>query len=223
MMMLTVLAVTTDTVVENAVFWVAAVMSVFSAILVITARSAVYSALSLILTLAQLAILYILLDAQFIAAAQILIYAGAVMVLFLFVITLLGIHGSEYLDEKLPFQRLLSVVLAGLLLFGVILFVAQTPRAITGVHGTFDRELAAGNVQAFGKELFTTFVFPFELTALLLLVAILGAVALGRRLGTPAMRTQAIHESSADIPEELEGISVGDARLLGEPGERVEA
>jgi NADH-quinone oxidoreductase subunit J len=183
--MTSILAVTTDSVVENAVFWVAAVMAVISALGVITARSAVYSALSLILTLAQLAILYVLLDAQFIAAAQVLIYAGAVMVLFLFVITLLGIHGYEFFGDKLPAQRFLSVLLAGLLLFGVILFVSQAPNAITGVHGTFNKELAAGNVQAFGTQLFTTFVFPFEITALLLLVAMIGAVALGRRIGQP--------------------------------------
>jgi NADH:ubiquinone oxidoreductase subunit 6 (subunit J) len=71
-----------------------------------------------------------------------------------------------------------------LLLYGVIYFVAQSPNAITGIPGTFDRELAAGNVQAFGRELLTTFVFPFELTALVLLVAMIGAVSLGRRITT---------------------------------------
>ncbi len=127
------------TTVEDIVFWVAAVSAVLGGIGVITARSAIYSALSLILTLAQLAILYLLLNAQFIAAAQILIYAGAVMVLFLFVITLLGVQDYPFLGQHLPWQRPLSVIFAGLLLVSVIFFVAQSPNALTGAHGEFQR------------------------------------------------------------------------------------
>jgi NADH-quinone oxidoreductase subunit J len=150
---------------------------------VVTASSAIYSALSLIVTLVQLAILYLLLNAQFIAAAQILIYAGAVMVLFLFVITLLGVQDYPFTGERLPFQRPLSVIFGGLLLLSVIFFVAQAPQAITGLHGRFNEDLARGNVQAFGTQLFTTFIFPFEITPLLLIVAMIGAVAIGRRTG----------------------------------------
>lgn len=163
------------------VFWVAAITSVIGGVGVITARSPIYSALSLIATLAQLAIMYVLLNAQFIAAAQILIYAGAVMVLFLFVITLLGVRDNLIVGDPLPFQRFMSVCLGGLLLLGVIFFVAQSPSAITGAHRTFNSDLAQGNVRAFGVALFTSFVFPFEVTALLLIVAMIGAVALGRR------------------------------------------
>ncbi|MDQ2741761.1 MAG: NADH-quinone oxidoreductase subunit J [Chloroflexota bacterium] len=169
--------------IEDVVFWVAAVVAVIGGVGVITARSAVYSALSLILTLAQLAVMYLLLNAQFIAAAQILIYAGAVMVLFLFVITLLGVQQYPFLGQHLPGQRPLSVILAGVLLFGVVFFVAQTPIAITGAHHNFNVALNHDNVAAFGRQLFTTFVFPFEVTPLLLIVAMIGAVALGRRGG----------------------------------------
>jgi len=171
----------TATVVESIVFWVAAISAVVSGVGVITARNPVYSALGLILTLGQLAVLYLLLDAQFIAAAQILIYAGAVMVLFLFVITLLGVHDYDLLGDRLPAQRVFSLILAALLLLGVIFFVAQTPNALTGLHGTFNQDLHRNNVAAFGRQLFTSFVFPFEVTALLLIVAMIGAVALGRR------------------------------------------
>lgn len=163
------------------VFWVSAITSVIGGVGVITARSPIYSALSLIATLAQLAIMYVLLNAQFIAAAQILIYAGAVMVLFLFVITLLGVRDNLIVGDLLPFQRFLSICLGGLLLLGVIFFVAQSPSAITGAHRSFNAGLAQGNVRAFGVALFTSFVFPFEVTALLLIVAMIGAVALGRR------------------------------------------
>ncbi|MGH2441872.1 MAG: NADH-quinone oxidoreductase subunit J family protein [Chloroflexota bacterium] len=168
------------TVVESIVFWVAAVSAVVSGIGVITARSAIYSALSLIVTLAQLAILYLLLNAQFIAAAQILIYAGAVMVLFIFVITLLGVQDYPLFGQHLPFQRPLSVIFAGLLLLGLAFFVSQTPHALTGARGVFNAQLSHGNVQAFGTQLFTSFVLPFEATTLLLIVAMIGAVALGR-------------------------------------------
>jgi NADH-quinone oxidoreductase subunit J len=193
-------AITTTNLVQNLVFWVAAVTSVIGGIGVISARSSVYSALSLILTLAQLAILYVLLNAQFIAAAQILIYAGAVMVLFLFVITLLGVKSLPLLGEQLPFQRAGAILFSGLLLFGIIYFVAQSPQAITGLSGTFDKQLAMGNVQAFGTALFTTFVFPFEITALLLIVAMVGAVSLGRR-SSPAVIP--IVPSAQESPEEV--------------------
>jgi NADH-quinone oxidoreductase subunit J len=168
---------------ESVVFWVAAIAAVVGGVGVVSARSAIYSALSLILTLGQLAILYLLLNAQFIAAAQILIYAGAVMVLFLFVITLLGVEAYPFLGRHLPGQRPLSVIFGGVLLLAVVYFVAQSPTAITGGRGSFNTALAQGNVQAFGTQLFTRFFFPFELTALLLLVAMIGAIALGRRRG----------------------------------------
>jgi NADH-quinone oxidoreductase subunit J len=167
--------------VEAVVFWIAAVSAVLSGIGVVTARSAIYSALSLIVTLAQLAILYLLLNAQFIAAAQVLIYAGAVMVLFLFVITLLGVQDYPFFGHHLRLQRPLSIILGALLLFGVVYFVAQSESAITGTPGNYNSQLAQGNVQAFGTQLFTSFVFPFEATTLILIVAMIGAVAIGRR------------------------------------------
>lgn len=189
--------------VEDAVFWVAAIIAVIGGVGVIAARSAIYSALSLIVTLAQLAILYVLLNAQFIAAAQILIYAGAVMVLFLFVITLLGVQEYPFIGEPLPFQRPLAIIFAALMLFGVAFFVAQTPNAITGAHGNFNAALARDNVGAFGTQLFTTFVFPFELTPFLLIVGMIGAVAIGRRRD---VRTPTV-QSEETAQENLQGIT----------------
>lgn len=171
----------TATTVESIVFWVASISAVLSGIGVITARSAIYSALSLIITLAQLAILYLLLNAQFIAAAQILIYAGAVMVLFLFVITLLGVQDYPLFGPQLPYQRSLTAVFGGLLLCGLVFFVMQAPHGMLGLTGNFDLALQTDNVRAFGVELFTSFVFPFEVTTLVLVIAMVGAVSLGRR------------------------------------------
>jgi NADH-quinone oxidoreductase subunit J len=167
--------------VESVVFWAASIIAVIGGLGVISGRTPIHSALSLILTLSQLAVLYLLLNAQFIAAAQVLIYAGAVMVLFLFVITLLGVQSYSLMGRQLPLQRPLSVLFAGGLLLAVVFFVAQSPNAITGGHGSFNAQLAHGNVQAFGHQLFTAFFFPFELTAPLLIVAMIGAVAVGRR------------------------------------------
>jgi NADH-quinone oxidoreductase subunit J len=169
-------------VVASVVFYVAAAVAIIGGVGVISARSPMYSGLSLILTLSQLAILYLLLHAEFIAAAQILIYAGAVMVLFLFVIALLGVEAYPFLGRHLPWQRPLSVALAAVLLAGIIFFVAQAPQAITGGHSSVLHG-PGGNVQIFGQQLFTTFFFPFELTAPLLIVAMIGAVALGRNRG----------------------------------------
>ena len=134
--------------VESAVFWVASALAVLGGIGVVASRGAIYSALSLIVTLSQLAVLYLLLNAQFIAAAQILIYAGAVMVLFLFVITLLGVQDYDFMGYHLPGQRLFSVVFAGVLLLSVVYFVGQAPHEISRVHGTFNAQLRVDNVAA---------------------------------------------------------------------------
>ena len=165
---------------ESVVFWVAAIGAVAGGIGVVASRSAIYSALSLIVTLSQLAIMYLLLNAQFIAAAQILIYAGAVMVLFLFVITLLGVQEYPFLGHQLPYQRPLAVIFGGLMLLGIVFFVAQSPQSITGAHAQFNALLDQNNVAAFGLALFTAFIFPFEVTPMLLIVAMIGAVAIGR-------------------------------------------
>jgi NADH-quinone oxidoreductase subunit J len=174
---------------EVIVFWVAAVTSVISGIGVIASPKPVYSAVSLILTLGNLAVLYLLLNAQFIAAAQVLIYAGAVMVLFLFVITLLGVREYGLLSEKMPVQRYGSLLLGVLLLAGVIYFVTKSGAGLTGIHGHFNHQEAhQGNVQAFGHQLFNKFLLPFEVTPFILLVAIIGAVALGKEAPRTSLR-----------------------------------
>jgi len=156
-------------------FIVLAVASVASALGAILFRNAVHSALSLILTLLFLALFYLQLGAMFLAIVQILIYAGAIMVLFLFVITLLGLEEVEDLREPLRFQREASVGLA-IILAGSVAYLIREAKTtdFLPVSSSF------GSVQNFGYQLFTTFAFPFELTAILILVAIVGAVVLGR-------------------------------------------
>lgn len=168
-------------------FFVLAVASVASALGVIFFKNAVYSALSLILTLLFLALFYLQLGAMFIAIVQILIYAGAIMVLFLFVVTMLA---SEARDteppDRIPWQRGVAAAL-GVVLVGALSYLLISGATIDAqVKASGANSLAAtvakqGDTQAFGLALFHGFAFPFEVTSLLIVVAILGAMVFGRK------------------------------------------
>src|SRR5947199_5575675 len=167
-------------------FGVLAVASTASAIGVIAFRNAVYSALSLILTLLFLAMFYLQVGAMFIAVVQILIYAGAIMVLFLFVVTMLASEARDSgLPDRIPWQRGIAVTL-GLILVGALsyLLFTGTPTIdaarTTGPNGLSHVVILQGDTQAFGLALFHGFSFPFEVTSLLIVVAILGAMVFGR-------------------------------------------
>jgi NADH-quinone oxidoreductase subunit J len=159
-----------------AVFFVAAAMAVVGGVGVITFRQPMSSVLSLVVVMIALSILFLLLSAQFVFVVQIIVYAGAVMVLFLFVITLLG-PARETGRGRLRFQAGLSALFV-LVLFGLIyamlqgITFRQPEKADLNVFGT---------VQSIGVGLFTTYLYPFELTSILLLVAAIGAVYLSRR------------------------------------------
>ena len=168
-------------------FFVLAVASVASAIGVISFKNAVHSALSLILTLLFLALFYLQLGAMFIAVVQILIYAGAIMVLFLFVVTMLAseVRDTE-LPDRIPWQRGIAATL-GLILVGALSYLLFTGTAIdasakaSGANSLSQVVTSQGDTQAFGLALFHGFAFPFEVTSLLIVVALLGAMVLGRR------------------------------------------
>ena len=168
-------------------FFVLAVASVASALGVILFKNAVNSALSLILTLIFLALFYLQLGAMFIAIVQILIYAGAIMVLFLFVVTMLASEADDTeLHDRIPWQRWIAAIL-GFVLVGALSYLLFTGTTIdTGAKATEANQLSQvvnsqGNIEAFGLALFHGFAFPFEVTSLLIIVAILGAMVLGRR------------------------------------------
>ncbi len=171
---------------EILAFIVLAIASTASALGVIIFKNAVHSALSLILTLLFLAMFYLLLGAMFIAVVQILIYAGAIMVLFLFVVTMLAPDGDgPEQRDRLPVQRIVGSVL-GLVLVGALSYLLFTGAAVTGAKATGGESLQAvvnqqGNVEAFGQALFHGYLFPFEVTSLLIVIAILGALVFGRR------------------------------------------
>ena len=164
---------------EPYIFWPVAVVSLGSAIGMLLARNPVHSALMLVLNFFTLAIFYILLQGVFLAAAQVIVYAGAIMVLFLFVIMLLGVDREDPVDEPIRFQRPLAIAFAIAMAGGVIFalrsaFERSTFRGLDEVNG-------AGNVQAIGRRLFTTYTFPFEVTSILLIVAAIGAMVIAHR------------------------------------------
>jgi NADH-quinone oxidoreductase subunit J len=168
--------------VELAVFLIAGGIVLAGAVGVVISSNPVHAALSLVGTLFGVAVLFVAQDAHLLAAVQVIVYAGAIVVLFLFVIMLLGVDQSEDLrQEPLRGQRPLAA-LAGLALLGLLLVVligAENPvtggEAVAGGFG--DR----ANVEAVARLLFSRYVFAFEVTALLLTIAVVGAVVLARR------------------------------------------
>lgn len=170
-------------------FTVLTIASIVAAIGVISMKNAVYSALCLILTLLFLAMFYMLLDAMFIAVVQVLIYAGAIMVLFLFVVTMLAPDAqSDLLKDSIPWQRIAAGLL-GVVLIGALSYLIFSGDVLTGMHavgGSLAQAKNAppptgGDIQAFGMALFHGFMLPFEVTSLLIVIAILGALVFGRR------------------------------------------
>ena len=154
-------------------------------------RNPVYSAIFLIVTLFALAGFYVLLNAPFVASVHVIVYAGAIMVLFLFVIMLLNLkHDPSRARGKMARRALASllviVLLAemGVLIGGALLSsdgAAVTPPAIGLANGAADSTGFSGGTAAIGKQLFTTYILPFEIASVLLLVGIVGAVILAKR------------------------------------------
>ena len=158
-------------------FLILAVVCIATALGMLLSRSAVYSALYLVLNFGTVAVFYILLDAPFIAMSQVTVYAGAIMVLFIFVIMLLG---TERLAPTglLPWQRPLAFIVAAVLVVeaGYLLFFRGVPA------GTVVAPVESfGSPQAVGTDLFNNYLLPFEITSVLLLIAMVGAIILTQR------------------------------------------
>jgi NADH-quinone oxidoreductase subunit J len=187
-MLAPVLAATT---VDALTFAIAAAVVLAGAIGVVVARNPVHCALALVMTLFGVAVLFVEQQANFLAAVQVIVYAGAIVVLFLFVIMFLGVDRQEVVEkEPLRAQRPLAVVLvvlglAGLLLMGFGAHWSVGARSVAGAA----RNQPGGDVAALGRSVFTTYLFAFEITSALLVIAVIGAVVLARRpggaLGTP--------------------------------------
>mgnify|MGYP001244009627 FL=1 len=190
---------------ETTVFLISAVVILSGSLGVIFSKNPVHSALFMVQTLFGAAVLFVLLEATFLAAIQVIVYAGAIVILFVFVITLLGVDRAEDLRvEPISGQRSLSVVL-GASIFGIILTVLIV--AVGGPTGVQEANTPIGdagnNTRLLGETLFSKQVFSVELTALLLTVAVIGAVVLSTRPQKPLIKTSE-ESQNHNFEEEIE-------------------
>jgi NADH-quinone oxidoreductase subunit J len=166
---------------DNDGLWVFAPISVASAIGMLLMRNAIHAALFLIVNFFCLAVFFLLLDAPFLFAVQIVVYAGAIMVLFLFVIMLLGVDRGDDLRERLVAQRPLALLLGAGFAIEVILAVRAGIGFATKAPEGFDAVNEPGNAQAVAEILFRDYFLPFEVTSILLSVAAIAALVLAQR------------------------------------------
>jgi len=169
-------------------FWVLSIVALFSALMVVTSKNPVFSVIWLVVTFFTISGHYILLNAQFLAIVNIIVYAGAIMVLFLFVIMLMNLS-KDTEPQKNKWLKLAGAVAGGCLLLVMVAALRNTEQNMT--------EMATGNIgliQNLGNVLFSEYVVPFEISSILFLSAMVGAVVLGKR------------EKSAPLPEvEIKG------------------
>ena len=190
--MITVLAAHTsgtnlDPIYDQVLFWILAVASVGAGITMICVRQAVHCALMLAVVMLSLAVMYAMQGAPFLAFVQIIVYTGAVLMLFLFVVMLIGITSGDSLVETIKGQRLWAGI-AGIA-FVVLLIVGIGHAAIGAAHPATVAN-SAGNLTGIATLIFTTYVFPFEATSALLITAALGAMVLAHRERTTPKPTQ---------------------------------
>jgi NADH-quinone oxidoreductase subunit J len=172
---------------EAVLFWVLSTIVVAGALGVVMAAKAVYSAMSLAMTMIIIAVFYIAQDALFLGVAQIVVYTGAVMMLFLFVLMLIGVDSADSLKETVRGQRIAAVAVG--LGFGVMLIAGMGNLAGTAFTG-LTRANAGGNVQGLAELIFTRYLWTFELTSALLITAAVGAMVLAHRERVEPRKTQ---------------------------------
>ncbi len=175
---------------ESVVFWVTAIFSVAGAIGMVVSRKAVHSALWVAFTMINIAILYFALEAAFLGVTQIVVYTGAVMMLFLFVLMMVGVDSSDSLLETIKGQRLVAILL-------VLAFSAMVVGGIVAAGVISARGLAiannfnGGNVQGLAELIFGRYLLAFEVTSALLITAAVGAMLLAHRERVKPRKTQA--------------------------------
>ena len=162
--------------IPGAIFDVLAAVALVAALMVIWSRNAVHSAIYLVLSFLSVAGIYVLLGAEFVAAVQVLVYAGGIMVLFLFVIMLVNL--KDTLGARIRLHGTVSGLI-GLAVVGLLLYVYSQSGLLPPAVGTEPQ--AAGNLQIVGQSLYNEYVLPFEIASILLLVAMIGAIVLARQ------------------------------------------
>ena len=166
---------------ETIVFWVCGLFAVLGALGLILSKKAVHSALWMALTMISLAVLFVANQAPFLGMVQIVVYTGAVMMLFLFVLMVVGVDSSDSLIETIKGQRIAAILLglglAILLIWGIGSSLTDVPSGSLDAANSAD----GGNVQGIARLIFTTYLVPFEVTSALLITAALGAMVLAHR------------------------------------------
>ncbi|OPX12012.1 NADH-quinone oxidoreductase subunit J [Mycobacterium sp. AT1] len=172
---------------EAVTFWVLGTLAVLGAIAVVAAPKAVYSAIFLACTMIALAVLYIAQDALFLGVVQIVVYTGAVMMLFLFVLMLIGVDSADSLVETIRGQRLAAIGVG--LAFGILLIAGIGNVSVNGFTGLAEAN-AGGNVEGLAALIFVRYLWAFELTSALLITATLAAMVLTHRERIDRRKTQ---------------------------------
>lgn len=164
---------------ETLFFAIISLVAIVTAILVVTCKNPINSALSLIMTFFCLATYYVMLDAPFMATVQVMVYAGAIMVLIVFTIMLLNIRVDA--TKKHSHKLLLGSIIGFFTLLNLIVLLVKSKAALPMGPLSGDMIKQIGHTELIGRELFTTFLLPFEITSILLLVAIIGSVVLAKK------------------------------------------
>ena len=168
--------------IEQYVFYVIASLLCLCSVMVVTRKSPVSAAVFLIATLFLVAASFALMGADFLAAIQILVYAGAIMVLFLFVIMLLNVEAEELTEPKLPMveKLILGLTVVGFIGLGFYLYLAP-PLVLPNGLSAEAIQAAGGNTQAVGLTLFSSYIWPFELASFLILLAIVASIVISKK------------------------------------------
>ncbi|MFV0318569.1 MAG: NADH-quinone oxidoreductase subunit J [Microthrixaceae bacterium] len=201
--------------VEMFTFLLAGMICLGGALGVVLLRNTVHNALSLVATLFGVAVLFIAQEAYFLAAVQVIVYAGAIVILFLFVIMLLGVDRAEALGvEPIAGQRIVGVIFGVAILGLSLVALLAGPEVVTGASSSVAAISAdAPDVNQIGAVLFTDYVYAFEITAVLLTIAVVGAVVLARRPKGPAVDLDEFDGAASDAFEATQ-----DPDPTGEPG-----
>lgn len=161
---------------EQILFYIVSAIALVSAVYFVAAKNPLYSILSLIVTFFSIAGLYILLNAQFLGIVQIIVYAGAIMVLFLYILMMLNLNKGDE-SKKNPMSKIAGVLSAGILFIGLL----GAYKGLSGNTPMDDIDYSIGLTKNLGRLLFNEYVLPFELASILILAGIVGAVLIGKR------------------------------------------
>ena len=160
------------------IFYILAAVALASAIMVVTRKNAVTSAIYLVVAMCAIAGLFVQLGSVFIGVLQIIVYAGAIMVLFLFVVMMLNLKFDTFGFDSRIFQRLFAAILGAILLLQLVLAASKFPS-----KGARPLDMSIGSIKGIANKLFYDYLYPFEIIGVLLLAAIIGAVVIARKKG----------------------------------------